>query len=44
MVEGSDPELAGVVLLRQICSQDAVIDHIDECADTVPSFIIEPDL
>lgn len=44
MVEGSDPKLAGVFPLRQICSQDAVIDHVDECSDTVPAFIIEPDL
>lgn len=44
MVEGPDPELAGVRPFRQMCSQDAVVDHVDERSDAVPAFIIEPDL
>lgn len=44
MVEGPDAVLAGVFPFRQVCSQEAVIHHVDECSDTVPAFIIEPDL
>lgn len=44
VVEGPDPVLAGVFPLRQVRSQDAVIHHVDEGSNTVPAFIIEPDL
>ncbi len=44
MVEGYDAVLVDIFPFRQVCSQDAVIHHIDESADTVPAFVIEPDL
>lgn len=44
MVERPDPNLAGVGPLRQVGSQDAVVDDVDEGADAVPAFVIEPDL
>lgn len=44
VVEGPDAVLAGVGPRGQVGSQDAVIDHVDEGADAVPAFIVEPDL
>lgn len=44
MVEGPDAVLLGVFPFRQVRSQDAIIHDVDERSDTVPAFIIEPDL
>lgn len=44
MVRSTDAVLAGVFAFRKVCSHDAVVHHVDERSDTVPAFIIEPDL
>lgn len=44
VVERPDTKFAGVCPARQVCPQEAVVDHVDEGSDAVPAFIIEPDL
>lgn len=44
VVEGSDAVHAGVLPLRQVGPQDAVVHHIDEGADAVPALVVEPHL
>lgn len=44
MVEGPHPKAAGALPWRQVGSEDAVVDDVDEGPDAVPAFVIEPDL
>lgn len=44
VVVGGDAELGGVFAGLQVCPQDAVVHHVEEGADAVPAFVVEPDL
>lgn len=44
VVEGPHPKVAGLLPWRQVGSEDAVVDDVDEGPDTVPAFVVEPDL
>ncbi|TNN64375.1 hypothetical protein EYF80_025416 [Liparis tanakae] len=44
VIGGSDAELGGVLVGLQTRAQDAVVHHVEERADAVPAFVVEPDL
>lgn len=44
MVVGTDAELFGVFASLQICPHYPIVHYIEERADTVPAFVVEPNL
>ena len=44
MVEGGDAVPAGIFTCGQVGPQDAVVHHVDEGRNTVPAFVVKPDL
>lgn len=44
VVEGADAVRAGVRPRGQVRPEDGVVHHVDEGADAVPAFVVEPDL
>lgn len=44
MIVGTDAERFGVFARLQACPQDPVVHHVEERADTVPAFVVEPNL
>lgn len=44
VVVGTDAERFGVFASLQACPQDPVVHHVEERADTVPAFVVKPNL
>lgn len=44
MIVSSNAKLWGVFVGWQTCPQDAIVHHIKERADAVPTLVVEPDL
>lgn len=44
VIVGTDAERFGVFTSLQACPQDPVVHHVEERADTVPAFVVEPNL